>query len=191
MQSKISIRENNIQVKGKLSLYDCKAVYDKDNNYQIIEKSEKPLLEGDNIICQGFFNFIPILDTAAAVIAIGNGDNGTINPSNHLSINPSNAPNYNDIQLNKELENGRFPSTNLEERKSVVNETMTFSFQALMPANAYSQQISEWGLFVGRSGIVELVTKDSGFLIARRAEPFTKQPDQDVLIVWVVSLTIN
>lgn len=177
--------EDKFKAVGKLSLYKGKA-YDikKDNFGNIINykfEREGLIEEKNNVLCNGFFTLFGNSWNLPCVIAIGNGDNG--------STDPGNAPQQSDELLNSELTNGRFPCVSLENRFDTNTGVATFN--SLYPRNAYSGQVTEWGLFAGSLGSVSINSKDSGFLVARIAEDFTKTATEDVDVVWTITVTIN
>lgn len=180
-----TIHKDNLIAKGKLSLYRGKA-YDieKDNFGNIIDYKfdRKGLInEGNNVLCNGFFTLFSSSWNLPCVIAIGNGDNGTINPAN--------TPQQTDESLNSELTNGRFPCVSLNNRFD--ENTGVATFNSLYPRNAYSGEVTEWGLFAGPLNSVAINSKDSGFLVARIAESFTKTSTEDVDVVWTITVTLN
>lgn len=178
------------KVIGEVQLFKCEPCFNDKHELINIEYLEQ-LDTGHNVICQNFFDFFPVYQTAPVAVAIGNGDNGTINPLNPGVVNPDNIPKVTDVILNHELDNGRFLDFGRETRVDAALGTFQLTFRALMPANSYSETISEFGLFSGIEGSVGILTKDSNFLIARRAVNFTKNPSDAVVVVWIITITLN
>jgi hypothetical protein len=184
MKNKL-IHEKNIQVEGFLTLYegDARDIV-KDSNGNIISytfENRKLVGKTQNVICNGFFQLLSAGWTLPCAIAIGNGDNG--------SIDANNAPKQADIKLNREVDQGRFICLDRTERFNQVSGIATFN--SLYPSNAFSEEVTEWGLFAGTLNSVAINSKDSGFLVARRAEPYTKDPDKAVDVVWTIGVTLN
>lgn len=186
--------QERFKASGELSVYAGRAFdIKRDHDGNIIDYSferRELVSRGKNILTKQFFLVAFSLNTAPCVIGIGNGDNGTINGTGGL-VDPTNAPNENDTALNNELDNGRFPCLALAQRFN--SETGVATFNSLYLRASYAGQITEWGLFTNPLAIqtVGLNTKGSGFLIARRADVFTKSSNDDLVVVWRISVTLN
>ena len=176
-----------LKAQGVLSLYVCEDVETLSFNAQA------PLFTGNNVLTNNFINFIGKLEEVPVVLGIGNGDNGSFNPAGGVA-NPNNAPSLLDVKLKRELTQGRFPTGRIRDRAELIGEGQrNFTFKALIPASAYSgQPISEAGLFAGSSDqSVALENFEAGSLIARRALNYTKEPDQAIVAVWIITVILN
>jgi hypothetical protein len=181
---------SNLMVKGSVSIYNGLASnikFDSENNIISYDFAKNDILfKANNVICNGYFQLLASGYTLPCAIAIGNGDNGTINGTGGI-VNPSNAPQSTNILLNKELT--RFPCLGLQNRVNTTSGVITFN--ALYPRNAYSGRVTEVGLFAVPTGSVAGNSINSGYLVARRATDFTKTSTEDVQIVWTIQIVLS
>lgn len=191
---KAEMKEKPVLVTGRLEVFTGKVLRAEYNNAgELIEYEfdrEKKLLEGQNVICNGFWNAAVNLNATPCVIAIGNGDNGTVNGTGGL-VDPVNAPDRTNVSLNNELENGRFPCVKIRERFNTETGIATFNSPIPAANQAATNTVTEWGLFGGVLGSLALNSTGAGYLMARRAEVFTKNPNDDVDVVWTITFSIG
>jgi hypothetical protein len=193
-----SFREKvGISAVGKVEVWSGKAhniVTDTDGNVISYEfERRKQVVKKNNAIARvGFFQLLQNGFTSPSVIAIGNGDNGSVNGTGG-AVNPANFPNENNTQLNHELNNGRFRTFNRENRLDTTTGVATWN--AFIPFNAYSGLITEWGLFSSISSqnsfSSAILQKNSGALVARLPEVYTKPETDDLDVTWTITTILN
>ena len=127
-----------------------------------------------NQICYTGWEFVNSKgwDNLGLCIALGTG-----------STSDGNTPKTTDTKLNNELSSARFIIPSAKGR--VRNNTIMLS-TLWNRGQGYTGQITEWGLFANLLGN-NLQTPNTGYLVSRIAQTYTRTATDDVELTWVIS----
>lgn len=137
-------------------------------------KKEREIIAKNQIAYSGLSYVLQKGWGVSAAIAIGDGTD---------PVSPHS------IKLSNELSNsvsGRFPIRGTAETR--VKNGIVYLTALWVDAQGYTGNVEEWGIFATAPG-QPIGEKDSGKLVSRLLQSFSRTPGMDVLITWVLDFT--